>query len=140
MKQKGLGAGSTNRDKTGATAKEESRKIDRRSMLGMTASVVAGAVLTYSMSGESHQTSVPAPRRRRFDGKVVVITAATSGIGRAAAVQFAAEGTKVCFCGRREKLGQVVESEIKDRGWEGVHIRADVRDESEVKAFHRPHR
>jgi NAD(P)-dependent dehydrogenase (short-subunit alcohol dehydrogenase family) len=64
-----------------------------------------------------------------------VITGATSGIGRAAAFQFAAEGAKVGFCGRRQNLGREVENEIKSRGGEATYIRADVRDESEVKAF-----
>ena len=36
---------------------------------------------------------------------MVAITGATSGIGRAAALAFAAEGGKVAFCGRREELG-----------------------------------
>jgi len=40
-----------------------------------------------------------------LDGKVAAITGATSGIGRAAALAFAAEGGKVAFCGRRTELG-----------------------------------
>jgi len=53
---------------------------------------------------------------RRFAGKVVLITGATSGIGRAAAVRFAAEGGKVGFCGHRENLGAEVEREIREAG------------------------
>jgi hypothetical protein len=86
-------------DKTATTAKEESGKIDRRSMPGFAAASLAGTLLTSSMSGESHQTSAPAPRRRRFKSKVIAITGATSAIGRAAALQFAAEGAQVSFCG-----------------------------------------
>src|SRR5215470_6675734 len=56
--------------------------------------------------------------RRRFEGKVVLITGATSGIGRAAARAFAAEGARVGFCGRREALGKVVEREIREAGGE----------------------
>jgi NAD(P)-dependent dehydrogenase (short-subunit alcohol dehydrogenase family) len=35
-----------------------------------------------------------APAARRFEGKVVLITGAAGGIGRAAAVRFAAEGAR----------------------------------------------
>jgi NAD(P)-dependent dehydrogenase (short-subunit alcohol dehydrogenase family) len=107
--------------------------LDRRTMLGLSAAAVAGSLAACS--------SAPAPRlaaaplRQRFVNKVVLITGATSGIGRCAALQFAAEGGKVAFCGRRENLGREVESEIKSRGGEGVYIRADVRNENDVKAF-----
>jgi NAD(P)-dependent dehydrogenase (short-subunit alcohol dehydrogenase family) len=53
----------------------------------------------------------------------------------AAALQFASEGGKVSFCGRREKLGQEVENEIRSRGGEASYIPADVRKESDVRAF-----
>jgi NAD(P)-dependent dehydrogenase (short-subunit alcohol dehydrogenase family) len=77
----------------------------------------------------------PAPGRRRFAGKVVVITGATSGIGRAAALAFAAEGGKVAFCGRRTALGQEVEREIKAHGGQALYVKADVLVEDEVRAF-----
>ncbi|AXC12286.1 3-oxoacyl-[acyl-carrier protein] reductase [Acidisarcina polymorpha] len=79
--------------------------------------------------------AVSAPRKRRFENKVVIVTGATSGIGRAAAVAFAAEGGKVGFCGRRENLGREVEQEIRSKGGEATYIRADVRVEAEVKQF-----
>ena len=45
-----------------------------------------------------------------FLGKVVLLTGADAGIGRAAARRFAKEGAKVCVTGRREAAGaQVVE-------------------------------
>src|SRR5882762_4447636 len=77
----------------------------------------------------------PLPGRRRFEGKVVAITGATSGIGRAAALQFAAEGGKVAFCGRREALGAEVEHQIKAAGGEALYIKADVLREDDVRAF-----
>jgi NAD(P)-dependent dehydrogenase (short-subunit alcohol dehydrogenase family) len=72
---------------------------------------------------------------KRFEGKVVVITGATSGIGRAAAIAFAAEGGRVAFCGRREQLGKEVEREIRAVGGEATYIRADVLVEDDVKDF-----
>jgi NAD(P)-dependent dehydrogenase (short-subunit alcohol dehydrogenase family) len=75
------------------------------------------------------------PLRRRFENKVALITGATSGIGRAAAIAFAAEGAKVGFCGRRENLGHEVEALIRSQGREATYIRADVRNERDVKTF-----
>jgi len=119
-------------------SKESSQRvstISRRSALGMAGGVVAGSWLT-SVLGKAHpQPVLDASNRRRFEGKVVIITGATSGIGRAAAVAFAAEGGKVAFCGRRENLGHQVEAEIKAQDGEATYLRADVREESSVKTF-----
>lgn len=107
--------------------------IDRRTMLGL-----AGTALAGSLAACSKPTIAAAPAgtaRQRFQNKVVLITGATSGIGRAAAEQFAAEGAQVAFCGRREYLGHEVESAIRSRGGEATYIRADVRDERQVKDF-----
>jgi NAD(P)-dependent dehydrogenase (short-subunit alcohol dehydrogenase family) len=114
----------------------EDTTLDRRTMLAMTA--MTAAALTATLAGCSEAKSsniVQAPRRRRFENKVVAITGATSGIGRAAAIAFAAEGGKVAFCGRRENLGREVETLIKSQHGEALYIRADVRDEHAVKAF-----
>ena len=37
-----------------------------------------------------------------FDGKVVIVTGASSGLGAAAAMKFAREGAKVVIAARRE--------------------------------------
>lgn len=71
----------------------------------------------------------------RFAGKVVVITGATSGIGKETALAFAAEGAKVGFCGRRENLGREVERTIRRAGGDATYVRADVRDPAQVQSF-----
>ncbi len=114
---------------------------NRRRILGSTAMGTAAGLLAGLVAGIGFATPPkaapvpPQPGRRRFDGKVVAITGATSGIGRAAALQFAAEGGKVAFCGRREALGAEVEREIKQAGGEALYIKADVLVEDEVRAF-----
>jgi NAD(P)-dependent dehydrogenase (short-subunit alcohol dehydrogenase family) len=109
--------------------------MDRRTLLGFAAAAAGGALTACSSPPASHVSAAPTSTRQRFKDKVVIITGATSGIGRAAAIQFAAEGAKVGFCGRRESLGHVVEQEIRSRGGEAAYIRADVRNERDVKAF-----
>ena len=68
----------------------------------------------------------------RLDGKVAVVTGATSGIGEATVDAFCAEGARVVFCGRNEELG----SEVEERQPAGTaqFVRADVLHEDEIKA------
>jgi NAD(P)-dependent dehydrogenase (short-subunit alcohol dehydrogenase family) len=120
----------------GGVANGNEMILDRRAMLSMAVAGLAGSMVACASAPHAPAAMKEAGQlRRRFEGKAVVITGATSGIGRAAALQFAAEGAKVSFCGRREKLGREVENEIKIRGGEAHYIHADVRNETEVKAF-----
>ena len=66
----------------------------------------------------------------RLEGKIAVITGATSGIGEATVDAYCAEGAKVVFCGRNEELGKEVEA----RQPEGTafFVRADVLHEEEI--------
>lgn len=96
------------------------------------AALGAAATSTVSAVAQSGSTSASG---KRFAGKVVAITGATSGIGAAAARLFAAEGARVAFCGRREPLGNQVAEEIRRAGGEARYIRADVTVPEQVKMF-----
>lgn len=65
---------------------------------------------------------------RRFENKVVLVVASTSGIGRASAERFADEGASVIITGRREELGREVAEGIASRGGSADFIRLDASD------------
>ena len=66
---------------------------------------------------------------------VVLITGALTGIGRAAALAFAAEGSHIVVSGRREEAGQALAAELRGLGAEAEFVRADVRHEDDVLAL-----
>jgi hypothetical protein len=112
--------------------------LSRRTLLaGGTGAAVAGVAGFLAGVGVGAHEVPPSPRiaplRQRFLNKVVLITGATSGIGRAAAKAFAREGGRVVFCGRREALGHEVEAQIRGEGGSGLYVRADVRVEDDMK-------
>jgi NAD(P)-dependent dehydrogenase (short-subunit alcohol dehydrogenase family) len=73
--------------------------------------------------------------KRALEGKVAIITGASSGIGRAVAVAFARDGAKVVLAARRAGEGENVEKEIEASGGTAVFIRTDVSRAEEVKAL-----
>ena len=53
---------------------------------------------------------------RDLEGKVALVTGATSGIGKAAAIQLAAQGATVIVHGRDANRGAAVVAEIENGG------------------------
>lgn len=66
---------------------------------------------------------------------VVLITGALSGIGRATAFAFAREGARLVVSGRNEATGQALATELRALGTEAEFLRADVRDDDEVRSL-----
>ena len=65
-------------------------------------------------------------------GKTVLVTGASSGIGRAAALAFGREGARSVVCARREERLNEVIDELKAAGVETHGFLLDVRDRSAV--------
>lgn len=63
---------------------------------------------------------------KELEGKVAIVTGATSGIGRATALRFAQAGARVAIVGRNAQALNVVAGEMKVAGGEALAIRADV--------------
>lgn len=71
----------------------------------------------------------------RLSGKVAIVTGASSGIGRAAAVLFAAEGACVVVGARRQGELEEVVTQIEAAGGKASALAGDVRSESYARAL-----
>jgi meso-butanediol dehydrogenase / (S,S)-butanediol dehydrogenase / diacetyl reductase len=70
----------------------------------------------------------------RFRDKVVVVTGAAHGIGRASALRFAAEGAHVAILDVRDAEGEQVAAECGRAGQPGRYYHCDVTDQDGVAA------
>lgn len=71
---------------------------------------------------------------QRFEGKSIIVTGAGSGIGRASAKRFAAEGGKVLCADKAASVHETVEA-ITGDGGTAIGIEMDAGSEGEVKAL-----
>jgi NAD(P)-dependent dehydrogenase (short-subunit alcohol dehydrogenase family) len=72
---------------------------------------------------------------RRFEGKVVVITGAAGGIGRAAATRLAGEGARLVLVDIAETGLAATASAAAAAGGETIVVQADVGQSSEVERY-----
>jgi NAD(P)-dependent dehydrogenase (short-subunit alcohol dehydrogenase family) len=71
----------------------------------------------------------------QFAGKVVLVTGAGAGIGKATARAFADEGASVVVSDVNVEQGEAVVEGIKSKGGTAAFVRCDVRNEDEVQAM-----
>mgnify|MGYP002476541954 CR=1 FL=1 len=73
--------------------------------------------------------------RKRFEGRVMLVTGATSGIGRCCARRLAEEGAKVVAAGRRRDRLEALEEEVTAAGGQLLGVPGDVRDEATCRSW-----
>ena len=71
----------------------------------------------------------------RLEGKVALITGAAGGMGREAAVLFAAEGARVIVADVTDDAGHATVEEIRTAGGEAAYVHADVSKASDAEAM-----
>jgi 3-hydroxy acid dehydrogenase/malonic semialdehyde reductase len=70
-----------------------------------------------------------------LQGKTVLITGASSGIGRSTAIAFAREGSRLLVCGRRLEPLEELRQTLTSAGAPAVHVfQLDVQKRAEVEA------
>ncbi|PSB13506.1 oxidoreductase [filamentous cyanobacterium CCP2] len=67
--------------------------------------------------------------------KVALVTGGSSGMGRAAALQFAKQGAKVVVAARRETAGNQTVEQIRQLGGEASFVKTDVSQPAEIEAL-----
>jgi short-subunit dehydrogenase len=71
--------------------------------------------------------------RTLFKDKVVIVTGASSGIGKATAREFARNGSKVVLAARSEEKLRDLELELKNEGFDVLRVQTDVSREEECR-------
>ena len=70
-----------------------------------------------------------------FRDQVVIVTGASSGIGRSLALRLASQGAKVALAARRAERLEIVAEECHQRGGESLVVPTDVSNEAQCKAL-----
>lgn len=84
--------------------------------------------------------AMAAPQRRvprhvrHLEGKVLIVTGATRGMGLAAAVRLVADGARVVLAARDPERGAQVEARLRGDGAEAVFVAADLTEQTGADA------
>lgn len=70
-----------------------------------------------------------------FQGRAVLITGASSGMGRSAALAFARQGARLVLGARRQDEGEALAEQIRAAGGQAVFQPCDVRVEADIAAL-----
>ncbi len=68
-----------------------------------------------------------------FDGKVALVTGASSGIGAATAIAFARAGARVVLAARREEKAQQIVQQIESLGAQSLFVKTDVSKPADIE-------
>jgi short-subunit dehydrogenase len=74
-------------------------------------------------------------KHSELGGKVIVITGASSGFGRGAALRFARSGASVALAARREEVLDEVAAQVQELGGQALVAPTDVGDPEDVEAL-----
>ncbi|MCP1145465.1 glucose 1-dehydrogenase [Lysinibacillus endophyticus] len=67
-----------------------------------------------------------------FQNKVVIVTGAAQGIGKEVATQYAKSGAKVVLADLNEQLGEAINDNLKEQGYNTTFVKTDVRQEADI--------
>ena len=84
---------------------------------------------------KSKDSAMEMEKLNRFEDKVVVITGASRGIGRAIALRFASEGAALVVSANEDKVNDVAE-EIRALGTAALPVICDVSQKPDVEALY----
>jgi NADP-dependent 3-hydroxy acid dehydrogenase YdfG len=74
---------------------------------------------------------------RKFECQVIVITGASSGFGKGAALEFARQGANVVLAARRDQALDELAQRCKALGGDAIPIQTDVSQEGDVERLAR---
>ncbi len=72
---------------------------------------------------------------KSFEGKTVIVTGGSSGIGRAAAIAFGGEGARVVIADVQPEEAENTLRSVRKAGGQGIFVRTDVTKSAEVEAM-----
>lgn len=100
-------------------------------------SKVALRSIPYRRIFYQHPSPIPEPTsmKNNIEGKVIVITGASSGLGEATARHLSAEGAIVVLGARRADRIQALAAELTAKGNKAIAVTTDVTDRNQVKTL-----